>query len=190
MAVAAGDLDRDGDADMAITDAYHDAVWILDNIVSPAPRIHKGDLIDPIRASYNQTYFITATNPRSVPITQVVVTDTLPPGLDFVSTDYGGVGEWGNPVVNWNLGTLEPGQVLTIRLVTHTRSSMPGGLVFTNTVALDCAECALTEAFEETTIRHPDTPTPTPTRTVTPGPSPTPTRMPYRWHLPVIWRSP
>ncbi len=180
----AEDVDRDGDADVFAVDAYGDSLWALASAAAPPPRLFKGDLYDPIRAGDNQRYFITVTNLRRVPITQVVLTDTLPPGLDFVSADSGGVGQWGNPIVTWNLGTVGPGEERTIRLVAHTRSSLAGGSVFTNTVVLTCAECALTGASADTRVVAP-TPTPSPTPTA----SPVPTRVPVsHWlRLPVVW---
>jgi uncharacterized repeat protein (TIGR01451 family) len=183
--VASGDFDGDGDEDLAATDVYNDSVWLLWNSVAPSPVVAKGDLIDPIRAGNNEYYFITVSNPRWVPITQVMLTDTLPPGLDFVSADYDGVGQWGNPIVTWDLGTMGPEEEITIRLTAHTRSSLSGGTVITNTVVLDCAECRLTSAFAETTIEYP--PTPTPTQTATPGPTATRVPAPYGVYLPLIW---
>ncbi|MGB9593213.1 MAG: FG-GAP-like repeat-containing protein, partial [Anaerolineae bacterium] len=182
--VGAADADHDGDADVFAADAHSDAVWALAGTAAPHPRVFKGDLLDPIRAGDNQRYFLTVTNLRRVPITQVVLTDTLPPGLDFVSADSGGVGQWGNPIVTWNLGTFAPGEERTIRLVAHTRSSLAGGSVFTNTVVLACAECVPTAATADTHVLAP-TPTPSPTPTA----SPVPTRVPVsHWlRLPVLW---
>jgi len=177
MGAAAGDVDHDGDADLAVTDAYYDSVWVLENRTAPQPRLFKGDLFDPIQAGNDQRYVIIVTNPRQSPITQVVLTDTLPPGLDYVSADpLPKPVQKGSPIVTWQFERIEPGQEIAIRLRAHTRSSMGGGTVFTNTIALNCAECVSLTAVTTSTIQYFATPTPTP--------------LPHRWFLPMVWVGP
>lgn len=53
-------------------------------------------------------YHITVSNLGTVPLSNVQVTDELPPVVEFVSTDAGGKREGG--FVRWSLGALRPGE--------------------------------------------------------------------------------
>jgi uncharacterized repeat protein (TIGR01451 family) len=55
------------------------------------------------------TFEIEVANPGTAPATNVLVTDSLPPELDFVSATGGGTYEPSSRTVNWNLGVLPPG---------------------------------------------------------------------------------
>ncbi len=67
-------------------------------------------------------YHITVGNLGSVPLTNVQVSDELPPGgVDFVSADSGGRREGG--FVRWSLGTLSPGEVRALHLVLRAPQS-------------------------------------------------------------------
>ncbi len=68
------------------------------------------------------TYHITVGNLGSIPLTNVQVSDELPPGgVEFVSADGGGRREGG--FVRWSLGTLSPGEVRALHLVLRAPQS-------------------------------------------------------------------
>jgi uncharacterized repeat protein (TIGR01451 family) len=68
-------------------------------------------------------YHITVGNLGSVPLTNVQVSDELPPGggIQFVSADAGGRRE--GEFVRWSLGTLSPGEVRALHLVLRAPQS-------------------------------------------------------------------
>lgn len=68
-------------------------------------------------------YHITVGNLGSVPLTNVQVSDELPPGggIQFVSADAGGRRE--GEFVRWSLGTLSPGEVRALHLILRAPQS-------------------------------------------------------------------
>jgi uncharacterized repeat protein (TIGR01451 family) len=61
-------------------------------------------------------------NPGQAAATAVVLRDVLPPGLDFVAADGGGVYQAGTRTVEWQLGTLDPGQTRSVGVKLSGRS--------------------------------------------------------------------
>ena len=74
-----------------------------------------------VLASSNLTYTISVTNFGPSSAGGVVVTDTLPAGVIFVSASGNGVNSSG--VVNWNLGTLTSGQISNLTLIVTAPAS-------------------------------------------------------------------
>jgi uncharacterized repeat protein (TIGR01451 family) len=72
-------------------------------------------------ASSNLVYTISVTNFGPSSASSVVVTDTLPLGVTFVSVTGGGVNNSG--VVNWSLGTLTGGQVSNVTVTVTAPAS-------------------------------------------------------------------
>jgi uncharacterized repeat protein (TIGR01451 family) len=85
-----------------------------------AVRVGKSDLllnIEGPRAAYARrpvNYFLTVRNGGTLPATDVLVTDQLPEGLEFLEANQGGRYAAGR--VTWALGTLAPGQSRILRL--------------------------------------------------------------------------
>ena len=75
-------------------------------------------------------YTITVNNSGNAFATGVVVSDILPVGTTFVSTDRGGVHSSGT--VNWFLGLLSPGQTIVITLEVRVTGNFVGGEVLSN----------------------------------------------------------
>lgn len=100
-----------GDADLALT---------------------KSDSPDPVVAGNNLTYTIRVENPGANPATNVVVTDTLPPGVDFVSATGGNCQRAGN-TVTCDLGQVNAGTTAIVTIVVKTKKE--GTLSNTATVA-------------------------------------------------------
>ncbi len=101
--------------------------------------ITKVDSADPVAATGTLTYTIVVTNNGPSTATDVIVTDSLPAELEFVSatTTAGTVGNVGNQVTA-NVGTLAPGATATITLNTTVVSTATGSI--SNTAAVDSTE--------------------------------------------------
>jgi uncharacterized repeat protein (TIGR01451 family)/CSLREA domain-containing protein len=95
--------------------------------------ISKDDSPDPVTVGDNLTYTITVTNRGPDAATNVVVTDTLPSGVTFVSASPGCVHAAG--VVTCNLGTIAVGDSVTITIVVTVTA--PGTISNTATVTSD-----------------------------------------------------
>ena len=84
--------------------------------------ITKTDSPDPVVAGNNVTYTITVTNPAAStgPATNVVVTDNLPAGVDFVSAT-GGVCQRAGETVTCDLGQVNAATTATVTIVVKTK---------------------------------------------------------------------
>jgi uncharacterized repeat protein (TIGR01451 family) len=84
--------------------------------------LSKTDSPDPVVAGNNLTYTITVTNPvaSTGPATNVVVTDNLPAGVDFVSAT-GGTCQRSGGKVTCNLGQVNAGTTATVTIVVKTK---------------------------------------------------------------------
>lgn len=84
--------------------------------------ITKSDSPDPAVAGDNVTYTIQVTNPGTSvgPATNVVVTDNLPNGVDFVSATGGDCQRTGH-TVTCELGQVDPGTTATVTIVVKTK---------------------------------------------------------------------
>jgi uncharacterized repeat protein (TIGR01451 family) len=80
----------------------------------------KSDSPDPVTAGNNVTYTIKVDNPGALPATNVVVTDNLPSGVDFVSAT-GGACERTGSTVTCNLGQVNAGTSATVTIVVKTK---------------------------------------------------------------------
>ena len=83
-----------------------------------------------VSASSNLVYTISVTNFGPSSASSVVVTDTLPAGVSFVSASGGGLNNGG--VVNWTLGTLANGQVSNVTVTV----TAPASGTLTNTASV------------------------------------------------------
>ena len=70
------------------------------------------------------TYTMTITNDGPSDALDVVMTDPLPAGLDFVSASTGGTESAGT--VTWNLGTIANGDAVVVTLETRVQTSFTG----------------------------------------------------------------
>ena len=80
------------------------------------------------------TYTLTVTNPSSAPATAVVVSDTVPAVLQIISaTATQGTFTISGQVVIFNVGTVNPGQVVTLTVTARLRDDAPAPSDVTNT---------------------------------------------------------
>jgi uncharacterized repeat protein (TIGR01451 family) len=98
----------------------------------PVLSIQKIAAADSVMAGENITYNILVANTSSQTLSQVKVTDELPPQVSFVSADNGGVYNPGTGVVTWELGTFNPGDWKSLTLVVKVDSSTPDGTIIHN----------------------------------------------------------
>jgi uncharacterized repeat protein (TIGR01451 family) len=80
----------------------------------------KSDSPDPVVAGNNLTYTIRVENPGTLPATNVVVTDNLPSGVDFVSATGGTCQRTGN-TVTCDLGQVNAATTATVTIVVKTK---------------------------------------------------------------------
>ncbi|MEW6421045.1 MAG: DUF11 domain-containing protein [Deinococcota bacterium] len=107
--------------------------------VSPAPTV-------PLSRGETVTYTLSVRNPYTRPLTGVVVSDPLPPHVDFVpgsnTLSEGGTvsGEVGAQVATWNVGTLAPGETRTFRVTATVSDRAVDGETLNNVFNLVSSE--------------------------------------------------
>jgi len=109
---------------------------------------------NPLPLGQNLTYLITVTNHGPDPATNIILTDTLPVNVDFISTSTG-VFRFPNLVI-CNLGILTPDNSVTITIIVKPKKV---GIV-TNTATVTSKQSPPVTATTTTTITPPITPTP------------------------------
>ncbi|WP_348706496.1 PKD-like domain-containing protein, partial [Tenacibaculum sp. 190524A02b] len=95
------------------------------NIYSCDPDLYitKVDDADPINAGDNVIFTVTAKNLWEDPLTNVVLTDVLPSEFSFVSaTPTKGT----IAIPNWNIGTMNPGEELSVEIVVTAKDDASG----------------------------------------------------------------
>lgn len=111
-----------------VTVAYGEAYLIADyGYRGAGVSISKVDSADPILVGDTLTYTLSVSNSGPSDALAVVVTDTLPAGVAFVSATPGQT-SGPNPLV-WNLGTIPAGNSRTITVVTTVSPNTSGTIV-------------------------------------------------------------
>ncbi|GIX00173.1 MAG: hypothetical protein KatS3mg111_3505 [Pirellulaceae bacterium] len=146
-------------ADETDTDQTNDsATQVTDVNANVDLEVTKTDSTDPVAASGTLTYTITVTNNGPSTATGVVVNDTLPAGLTFVSgnSTVGTVSNSGN-AVTVNVGTLASGASATITINATVNSDATGTLsnTATATAAESDTDSTNNSATQETAIAVP-----------------------------------
>ena len=93
-----------------------------------------------VNAGQQYTYQINYGNSGTDTATGVVVQDTLPSGVAFISASAGGTET--NGVVTWNLPDLPPGRANQLLLTVQAPSPVANGTVLSNDVTVDSNETA------------------------------------------------
>ena len=112
------------------------------------------------------TFTLIVTNQGTAPAASVVVTDPLPNIMTFVSASatQGTYSSSGN-VVTFNVGTVQPGQVITLHIVARINANVTPPIDITNNAALDwpggsrrtgSATVHITRGVLPSTGEHPD----------------------------------
>lgn len=110
--------------------------------VTTAPTVTLQKAVDATTLKPNMTvnYSITWSVAGTSNATNVILTDSFPATLNFVSADNGGVYDASTRTITWNLGTQVPGATGTVHVVGTTYATMANGITITNNSAIDSAE--------------------------------------------------
>src|SRR5205823_2044325 len=92
----------------------------------------KSDSADPVTAGNNLTYTMTVTNNGPSVARNVQVTDPVPAGTTYVSSDNGGLNNSGT--ITWNLGDLAPGPT-AVHMTVPVNANQTAGLSNTASVS-------------------------------------------------------
>ncbi len=110
--------------------------------------VAKDDNPDPVNATQNLTYTVTVTNNGPSAATNVVLTDTLPAAVTFVSATPSQGTCSGTTTITCNLGAINNGANATVTIVVQPTGA---ALSLTNTVAVSATE------FDPTPANNSDT---------------------------------
>jgi len=110
--------------------------------------IEKEDLPDPVLPGAPLSYTLWIANPSPNPVLDVVVTETYPAFFNYVGAQP--PPDSGNNV--WNLGTLQPGQVVPIVIDGTVSAAAPGGAVLTNRIVVGTSNAGTNSTTEETRV--------------------------------------
>ncbi|NOZ73086.1 MAG: DUF11 domain-containing protein [Chloroflexi bacterium] len=147
--------------------------FIID-IPSPDLTVSKSDGLDEADPGATLTYSIDYANVGDGEGENVVIQDTLPDWVTFVSASDGGTEAGG--VVTWNLGTLPPGSSGSVSLTVQVDALFPAAGVYTleNSVAISTTTPGDDPANNNATDTTSVTATPILTLTKAAGPDPVP----------------
>ena len=110
----------------------------------------KADSKDPVEAGEQFTYTISYLNGNTYPVDNVVITDTLPAEVDFVSATNGGTEAGG--VVTWNLGTVAAGASGSVSVTVKVKAGTADGYI-SNSVMIDSDQTPPTTVNEQTLVQ-------------------------------------
>jgi uncharacterized repeat protein (TIGR01451 family) len=94
----------------------------------------------PVQAGGLLTYTLTASNDSATPVTNVIITDTIPLSSTFAGASSPFSGPDANGVVTWSLATLNPNTSATRTLVVQVDGAVPLGTVITNTAWISSSQ--------------------------------------------------
>ncbi|MEF3245299.1 MAG: DUF11 domain-containing protein [Caldisericaceae bacterium] len=125
-----------------------------DTIVSSLPNltIAKSDSEDPIKQDRDLVYTISYANTGTMNLTNLVIVDTLPSGVTYVSSTPSGslVGN----TLTWNVVNLPAGSSANITVVVHVNSDVQNGAVLINQVSANSDQVSASTT-EDTTVGAP-----------------------------------
>ena len=181
--IVVGAYDEDGGAD--------DPLERVRAATVPAPLDLSVSLVggpDPFCPGSNPSYTFSLTNTLSIPLSNVVITSTLPGdtccAVDAQESTVSGVFDAGNNAMVWVVGDVEVGQVVRAGMSLHTFTNFVPGQILTNTFTYmsdqhtEPDEVAVGLVADDTVCEPTPTPTSTPTNTPTNTPTATPTATP------------
>ncbi|MCI4463267.1 MAG: DUF11 domain-containing protein, partial [Caldisericum sp.] len=124
-----------------------------DTLIGTLPNltISKSDSVDPVQAGSQFTYTIRYQNTGGQDATNVVITDTLPNGLTFISATPAPTSVNGQ-TLTWNIGTLQSGTLGQITVKVEVPIDTPNGTIFTNTATITSTETNPVTTSETTTV--------------------------------------
>lgn len=115
--------------------------------------VTKTDSVDPVAPGAPFTYTLTWTVTGNSPVTNLVLTDTLPATVSFVSASNGGTASGTNPVmVTWNLGNHVPGDTGSVTVSVTAGPDLANATVINNNATLTANEAGPVSAGATTTV--------------------------------------
>jgi uncharacterized repeat protein (TIGR01451 family) len=108
------------------------------------------DIADCVERGGNITYTINYANINEDGVTGVILTDTMPPGVDYVSSTGGGSEAGG--VVTWNIGSVAGLGGGSVELVVQVQAGATPGVTLTNVCEIDCDQTDPTPASTTTDV--------------------------------------
>ncbi len=114
--------------------------------------IVKTDSADPVKPGDPLTYTLAWTVAGNSPVTNLVITDTLPTQLTFVSASNSGTYDAATRLLSWSLGNHVPGDTGSVTVNVTVSSDLSNGAVITNTATVDADETTPASDTETTTI--------------------------------------
>ncbi len=114
----------------------------------------KTDSPDPVAPGGTVTYTLTWSVAGTQPVTNLVLTDSLPAEATFVSASNSGAHNGVTPggTVTWQLGNHVPGDTGTVTLTVTVGSTLSNAVTITNTATLSSAETPSVTATQVTTV--------------------------------------
>jgi len=138
----------------------------LGNIIFPRADLVLTKAVDQesVRPGELLTYTLNYKNQGRIPAKNVVVTDILPEGVEFVSASHGGIFQAGKVV--WDLGTVLPCHGGSLTLVVVVISEIGQGTELVNSAQITTTTCESSQANNTSSatslLTIPPEPTPTP----------------------------
>lgn len=121
-----------------------------DTDVVPSLELMKTNGTDVGRPGSTTVYELTVGNTSTVDAPDVVITDSLPAELTFISADAGGRYDAGAREVTWRLGTLAPGEQRTVRVTAWVDDELAPDAEIVNAAAVTSAgACADSDAASD-----------------------------------------
>jgi len=116
--------------------------------------VTKTDSADPVAPDTAITYTLAWTVTGNTSVTNLMLTDTLPSTVTYVSASDGGTHNGVNPggIVTWNLGNHLPGDTGSMTVVVRMGADLSNGTIVTNTATLDATETDPVTTTQPTTI--------------------------------------
>ncbi|GAA3581978.1 hypothetical protein GCM10022198_01470 [Klugiella xanthotipulae] len=106
----------------------------------PAIGITVDDGLTIVRSGQTAVYTITARNDGDDEATEVMVRDTMPTNVDFVTSSITATQSIDNPLAfEWNVGTIAPGASVTITVTVRVHDDLPADTRVVNTASIATA---------------------------------------------------
>ncbi|QIM17826.1 DUF11 domain-containing protein [Leucobacter coleopterorum] len=134
-----------------------DACKTTDRDVLPKLEIVKTDHQETTKPGEKLTYDVTVTNKTNVDASEVIITDTLPANVAYVSSSDNGSYDEATHSVTWSLGTLAGNAVKTVKVTVTVNADATVGVTNVASVKSEkaCTENGECEATDETLIDPP-----------------------------------
>lgn len=138
----------------SIEGAHADDVFETYMVPLPEFSVEKS-AAESILAGDTLTYTISYSNVGTTPVTEAVITDTLPAQAGFIYATGPFSYQAASHVLTWNLGTVPAGDDGTLSVITQANSSLTGGSTIHNTVYMTSRENIVRASETWTTVQAP-----------------------------------